>query len=92
MITSNGVLKSFRRTTKLILATFFIEDITEEIDETSAQISNSIEHFLLTKSSPSNYPSEVRPQESTSSQAPSTTGNTNEKTISVRPNDIIPEP
>ena len=51
---------------------FQSEDIKEEIDETSAQISNIIEQFLFVKSSTNNPPSQV-PQvtpENTSIQTP----------------------
>lgn len=69
---------------------FQSEDIKEGIDETSAQISNTIEHFLLTKSSPSNSPSEVPPQESTSSQAPINNREHKwENNLGPPPNDII---
>ena len=70
---------------------FQTEDIKEEIDETVAQISNTKEHFLSTKSSPSNSPSEVTQVvlENTSSQSPSTTVNTNYQTDSGTPNEIV---
>jgi uncharacterized protein YwgA len=60
---------------------FQTEDIKEVIDETAAQISNTKEHFLSTKSSPSNSPSEVTQVvlENTSSQSPSTTVNSQHK-------------
>ena len=70
---------------------FQTEDIKEEIDETAAQISNTIEHFLSTKLSQSNSPSEVTQVvlENTSSQSPSTTVNTNDQTDSGTPNEIV---
>jgi hypothetical protein len=70
---------------------FQCEDIREEIDETSAQISNIIEHFLSIKSSPSISPSKV-PQvilENTNVQTPSTMLNTNVETNVAPPNEIV---
>jgi hypothetical protein len=59
---------------------FQTEDIKEQIDATVAQISNTKEHFLSNKSSPSYSPSEVTQVvlENTSSQSRSTTVNTND--------------
>ncbi|CAB4010094.1 Hypothetical predicted protein [Paramuricea clavata] len=70
---------------------FQTEDIKEEIEETAAQISNTIEHFLSTKLSQTNSPSEVTQVvlENTSSQSPSTTVNTNDQTDSGTPNEIV---
>jgi hypothetical protein len=70
---------------------FQTEDIKEEINETATQISNTIEHFLSTKLSQSNSPSEVTQVvlENTSSQSPSTTVNTNDQTDSGTPNEIV---
>ena len=70
---------------------FQTEDIKEEIDATVAQISNTKEHFLSNKSSPSYSPSEVTQVvlENTSSQSPSTTVNTNDQTDSGTHNEIV---
>ncbi|XP_028403790.1 uncharacterized protein LOC114541524, partial [Dendronephthya gigantea] len=69
---------------------FQSEDIKEEIDETIAQISSTIERFQSTKLSPSNPPSEV-PQvvvENARDQTSSTSVNTNDQTHSGTPNEI----